>query len=1008
MIDEQSALNASMDKSELGKTGVLKGRLGFEELRNAFREYFSRAPFEYQHPSNSFNGGDGWEYAVVKGSRLSSVHYELIQRGGEVYVELHVETHPRNVPNWQRLQCVLAENARYFMHYTYYSSNYWRTRTPLSTVEELECDLCRITNAVQKAFANDGQAAAVEVKNADAVQALPFQRDPKHVAHMLGEKGILKMPAVQRGKVWNASRIEALWDSILRGFSIGAFSVQRLDDRLDLLDGQQRSSAMALAYSDFPPSKGRELDSVLWLDINPRQSTVQNSQKHFMVYVTTASQPWGYASSSDETRNVLLSASERRVALKEIENWHDKKEKPYPGEFFPCKAEMPVPLNLLIKFAETDGEKTLSAFISWCNSRRARSDGFWWNWLDALVGDYDESTYMNSAWHDFFWHTRRDGGTDSEIPRSIQLQEFPVFFIDAGSVDENDVSLYFTRVGKGGVRPSDEEIAFSVLKSKLGVEFKNSIEGISERFGLAHPARVAHLAVRCFNSTEKSFFGASVLDAVLRMCKRGSDGGVCDDFRRFMHFVNDGEFVRLIEAVDQEVFGNGEMCLTQWHRNRFCSYHNGDVYLFLLVAKRFGLAKDASLPALSAIIFEKAMNPDRTIRYILNEGVREGIAHSMRETYRGVPRFGRITQPCELKAFEEVALKEDVSLSLLKDKARELHLSEQIASGYGNQKAYSMLLYACKQGYSFGSPSEHQFGYNPSLGIWAEDNCPWDYDHILPHSWIEKMPSGEGADTCNWLMNSIGNLAPLPFEINRSLSDDSRDADYPYCSQKEGQDEIKKVQEGFMIVGSRVAEMANFRSEETEARLTAIRAFCTATIVRYCQLYYKWYEGLKIDQLLSYPEPDKWATGPKSRYELLSEIARKWSPSKCVFNYYWHDNTERPIAGTDQQYEDWNIWDWVSISHVLNGIAIEVTVNRAFSECEFGVCKLASESAPNDRVRKLLGASIAGIPVCEKDDYWYAVKKMHPKDFMASFEELVNLEDECKSVALLNERFENP
>ena len=211
-----------------------------------------------------------------------------------------------------------------------------------------------------------------------------------------------------------------------------------------------------------------------------------------------------------------------------------------------------------------------------------------------------------------------------------------------------------------------------------------------------------------------------------------------------------------------------------------------------------------------------------------------------------------------------------------------------------------------------------------------------------------------------------------------------------------------------MIVGSRIAEMADFRSKEAGTRLAAIRAFCTATIVRYCQLYYKWYEGLKIDQLLSYPEPDKWPTGPRSRHELLSKIAGKWSSSKCMFNYYWHDNTERPIAGTGQQYEDWNTWDWVSISHVLNGVAIEVTVNRAFSECEFGVCKLASESAPNDRVRKLLGASIAGIPVCEKDDYWYAVKRIHPEDFMASFEELVNLEDEFKSVALLNERFGNP
>lgn len=74
--------------------------IDFEVLRDAFHSYFSQEPFSYKEASASFNGGEGWEYAVVRGSSIPNIHYELIRRGGEFYVELHVETHPRNVPCW--------------------------------------------------------------------------------------------------------------------------------------------------------------------------------------------------------------------------------------------------------------------------------------------------------------------------------------------------------------------------------------------------------------------------------------------------------------------------------------------------------------------------------------------------------------------------------------------------------------------------------------------------------------------------------------------------------------------------------------------------------------------------------------------------------------------------------------------------------------------------------------------------------------------------------------------
>ena len=54
----------------------------------------------------------------------------------------------------------------------------------------------------------------------------------------------LVLPPVQRGLVWNAVRVEVLWDSILRGLPIGTFSVKAGDGSWDLMDGQQRSNAI--------------------------------------------------------------------------------------------------------------------------------------------------------------------------------------------------------------------------------------------------------------------------------------------------------------------------------------------------------------------------------------------------------------------------------------------------------------------------------------------------------------------------------------------------------------------------------------------------------------------------------------------------------------------------------------------------------------------------------------------------------------------------------------------
>lgn len=79
---------------------------------------------------------------------------------------------------------------------------------------------------------------------------------------------VAAIPSLQRGAVWKPQQVELLWDSILRGFPIGALVISEVlknqqscsgkhgsgwaTDNIShrLLDGQQRCNAIALGFQD--------------------------------------------------------------------------------------------------------------------------------------------------------------------------------------------------------------------------------------------------------------------------------------------------------------------------------------------------------------------------------------------------------------------------------------------------------------------------------------------------------------------------------------------------------------------------------------------------------------------------------------------------------------------------------------------------------------------------------------------------------------------------------------
>lgn len=65
------------------------------------------------------------------------------------------------------------------------------------------------------------------------------------------ESNKVSLPTVQRGFVWSPKQIEDLWDSLLRGYPVGAFVLSPAEDgNYHILDGQQRATAISLGFNE--------------------------------------------------------------------------------------------------------------------------------------------------------------------------------------------------------------------------------------------------------------------------------------------------------------------------------------------------------------------------------------------------------------------------------------------------------------------------------------------------------------------------------------------------------------------------------------------------------------------------------------------------------------------------------------------------------------------------------------------------------------------------------------
>lgn len=878
-----------------------------ELMKQAFFECFSGCAHE------GWNDYWGGREARVFVDKDKQVYFRLVPEPGRLYrLEFWVDTYANNRPALHaKLQEIIGTASRKCAQVSHYSGLGCCLRNRITSELELQEDVRSMTALLMEIIksATDGIAPVVAEAN-EGVLHLPCSISLEEVSNKVGN-GNFKLPPIQRGKVWNAARCATLWDSIMRGFSIGALSIQPKDDgTYDLLDGQQRSTAVCLAYADFPPKN--MYDSVLWIDLNP--TITDECKYHF--YVTTASQPWGYERSTDETRNVKLKTSDIKSVLGVIKEWHNQDEKPYPFELWPVNAEVPVPFSLLRKYIQSNGARaTLKGFLGQYES----AAGSCWNWLRHVEGSgcLDKTPDLTELFAKIFG-----------------IDQFTVQVLDAGNVTESDVALYFTRIGKGGVVPSNEELAYSVLKSKIGGGFREKIEGIVERTGLDRASRVAALAVRYCISIIKDgggFYTGGVLEKIVECSKLDNtksetdEPSLIDVVKEFVSGNSESSgnveslFERLIEIVNAKLAVQG---YTNWHITRYCQRHGGAVYQFLLMiaaSKKGDSLCDAfdrsglTLGGIAELLSWYAPNPAHVIRKILAKNdFSEAIAEAMREAHYGSARMAMPITPSSVAGFVKGVLECKEWKEVDGVCANHPDIVNVISSGYGNEAAYSKLIYACNKN---RKSEKSLFGFNSNIGVWAEDNCPWDYDHILPHSWVDDLPKVLRAKYA-WLVNSIGNLAPIDFSLNRKLSNDARGANYPRvgCSDE---DAIRRSQCDCFVLSKRGADdwcfgklieaMAMFRND---AEGGSSRAFLESTLRRFSLIYDCWYTSLGVGGLF------KIEGGVKERKQNIQGVFKQSEDGKRSMWYYDHNGNRIEFESKDADNLVWFVWQWIECGDI--------------------------------------------------------------------------------------------
>ena len=667
------------------------------------------------------------------------------------------------------------------------------------------------------------------------------------------------VPVLQRGLVWDPSQIELLWDSILRGFPIGALvlsakipeQIKSTDETKPnithhLLDGQQRCDAIALGYKDaFRVLSGQAevacITSILWLDLDPTKD--EWSTREFVVRLTTPSHPWGYTR-GDAAKP--LGAREIRDALKRIgqdpsaENYC----RPSPAKLCPQAANVPVPLAWLLMI---------------------RQDDNFWDALLARLGGTDDLPW-HAPLRDFLKDPNKEPNRACifRALRRIEHTEIIALCAPSDLLSDNrqetestperanisSIEHLFQRLNQQGTPLDGEELAYSMIKA-----YWPKLAGPIDEIVKPMPAtRLISLAIRAALAGENRERLPSALGVSQIRKMAGKQDERTASVYDYIHkrladgCRQSGDWLRYDPGLNPS--GLLPVHIASIARD------SPDVFLLLLTfAQRpstdWQLPEPERARCLQALVtVVHWFGRDKlAIANFLFATCREQISRA--NFQRGLAQAQEAGHLRTVHAPEAVEgfFRELSETALLQWNWGTLGHPEK--SEEERQKLWvrwgeflwfrgqmELLLYVQRDFLQRRFPD-----YDPARkDFWKGHNRPWDFDHILAKTYVHSK-QGKFKGACAEWVNTIGNFRAWPMEDNRS---EQAETALEKLMGEDGTPKQKQRVDSFL----EEEELAAFSSgHETRQKQEAAIAFVTACRKRMLSIYRKWYESVGVAEL---------------------------------------------------------------------------------------------------------------------------------------------------------------
>jgi hypothetical protein len=566
------------------------------------------------------------------------------------------------------------------------------------------------------------------------------------------------IPALQRGLVWKPQQNELLWDSILRGFPIGAIVVSRWSEKLKktvegtgegithhLLDGQQRCHAIALGFTDpFADDRTaeKEAETILWLDLNPTYD--RNSTRNFLVRATTTAHPWGYRKDDAATP---LTAWAIREALKPLNlNAADPEyRRPSPQALWPCAAAAttPVPLAWLLRLETADE----TVFWQELEKRAAATNLVW---AEKVREFCLEPTNAESRGRIFRGIIRAHSAKLIALEAPEELLETSEQERAAGSEahDVSNIEQLFQRLNSQGTKLDGEELAYSMIKA-YWPDLEEPINEVSER--RMPQARMVSLGVRAalVNTENRNLPAIPTVSSLRQIARTEKDRkALIESFiTEDLHLA-----CRRVDAwlkYDKEMNPSG---LLPVHVTSV-ALNSREIYLLLLhfAARscRIELPSDwqKTMQALATVLHWFAVDKTKAVNRIYAECREEVSLARIRTALHDAVEAGELSEIHSPEAVESFV---SIPTENFKDwnwwrpihgngVAEEIQVRRQSWERFLNFRSNrDLLLYAQRH-----FLAQRFRDYDPARrDLWEAHNRPWDFDHILASYYFYNRKDG--------------------------------------------------------------------------------------------------------------------------------------------------------------------------------------------------------------------------------------------------------------------------